>query len=154
MVAINQKDVQAVVNNIRDIYKIENKDGNSLVYFCNGVVLEINTPPYSLLQLLCIQFGSTLEGRAQAISKIMKIRQKLPVLVSLIHHVIFFPTLGIANEDCIWVSANNCLYAKYKDDANSTILLIDGSQIVIPVNYRVLRQQLNRCQSYLKFLKK
>lgn len=85
----------------------------------------------SYLNTLCLQHGSTLQGRKQAFMYIMDKKRFIPIVISLNPVLIFFPIHPIQDPHCIWINyANikNILYQKntceilFKDSTRLTCL--------------------------------
>ena len=101
---------------------------------------------------LCVQCGSTADGRREAFRRLTGYRQKVPVLISERSHYLMFPTLSPDNPECIWLSYSDILDIVPSGEAESEILFINGTRKSIPFSTRLLRKQMKRCDEYLQIL--
>ncbi|MBR3357677.1 MAG: competence protein ComK [Solobacterium sp.] len=101
---------------------------------------------------LCVQCGSTADGRREAFRRLTGYRQKVPVLISERRQYLMFPTLSPDNPECVWLSYSDILDIVPAGDAESEVLFINGTRISIPFSTRMLRKQMKRCDEYLQIL--
>ena len=112
----------------------------------------VSAAPEKVIGDLCLQCGSSLEGRRESFRRLTGYRQKIPVLISERTQQILFPTLSPVQEDCIWISANDVLGVSEKPDGNSTVVFLNGIKRTVPFQARVIRRQVKRCEEYLQIL--
>lgn len=105
-----------------------------------------------LLSDMCLIFGTTLEGRKQAISLRLQIVQMVPILISEAQVLMFFPITN-GNQGYWWLN-----YQEIKDikrvGEDCMIKFICGKELLLNVNHRSLKKQIHRCQLYEKILLK
>jgi competence protein ComK len=109
-------------------------------------------PPATLLEQLCLQNGSSLEGRITAFRTLAQVCQKPAVLISERSQILYFPTLGMENKDCVWICYNEILKIRSVGADHTEILFADGSRHQVDVNYRIIRNQRLRCADFLQKL--
>lgn len=102
----------------------------------------------------CLFFGSTLEGRREAVKNILGIDLKVPILVEDTRNIIFFPTANCIHKNAIWISYQNLL-KYYKFDEFSTVLCFrNNKQITVDVRYNIIDNQVIRCMKLESLLNK
>ena len=102
----------------------------------------------------CLFFGSTLEGRREAVKNILGIDLKVPILVEDTRNIIFFPTANCIHKNAIWISYQNLL-KYYKFDELSTVLCFrNNKQITVDVRYNIIDNQVIRCMKLESLLNK
>lgn len=98
------------------------------------------------LNKLCEHYGSSYEGRTQAISACLNIHQKVPVLIR--EGILLYPVIDAATKNNVWV--NYCMIKKITAKHYQTLFEFhDGSKLLSDSEYRSVRMQQNRCTNYL-----
>ncbi|MFI3284976.1 MAG: competence protein ComK, partial [Erysipelotrichaceae bacterium] len=97
-----------------------------------------------ILNQLCLQYGSTLDGRISFFKYWIKVHQKVPIVVSINHGLILMPLYSIHQKECILL--NYTMIKKYRsiNDCQSEVTFYDQTSITIDVNIRIIRKQMNR----------
>lgn len=106
---------------------------------------EVNMSPLAIIKNSCLYFGSSYEGRRDAVKEIIGIDMKVPIIVEDGRNIIFFPTSSCINRNSIWISYQNLL--KYsKVDEFSTVLYFNGNKsIKVNTKYNLIDNQIIRC---------
>lgn len=98
------------------------------------------------LNKLCEHYGSSYEGRIQAICACLNIHQKAPVLIR--EGMILYPLADALTKNNVWV--NYCTVKKITAKQYQTLLEFhDGTLLLSDSEYRTVKMQQNRCKSYL-----
>lgn len=118
--------------------------GKSKVYEYDSEY-EVNMSPLAIIKNSCLYFGSSYEGRKEAIKSMIGIDMKVPIIIEDGKNIIFFPTSSCINRSSIWVSYQNLL--KYsKVDEFSTVLYFRGNKsIKVDTKYNLIDNQIIRC---------
>jgi len=127
-------------------------DSQSECVLYGGRTAVFMVPPTVLLEQLCLQNGSSLEGRITAFRSLANVCQKPAVLISERSQILYFPTLGMENRECVWVCYNEILKIRSVGADRTEILFTDGSRQLLDVNYRIIRNQRLRCADFLQKL--
>lgn len=138
--------------NQTQIKELRYSNHKTIVSYLNGRVEEYEMQPLELLDLWCIQSGSTYEGRTKAFSKLMQMRQKPPVLLSERIQTVLFPLISPNKENCIWLSYENIFRIVNVQPFESKVVFRDMSEINYPINHRMIKKQLKRCGVFLEKL--
>ena len=105
----------------------------------------INEATGNIIKNSCLFFGSSLEGRREAVKYILNVDMKVPILVEDIKNMIFFPVSNCINKNSIWISYQNLL-KYYKFNEFSTVLYFKSNkEIKIDVKYNLIDNQVIRC---------
>lgn len=94
----------------------------------------------------CLSHGTTLKGSMDAMRFHLKIRQKIPVCLSAIQGLMYFP---LTLQDCeVWI----LYHVEYsiKRDGLFSVLTIHKLSFKFPLDPRVIRRQFIRCRQYLE----
>lgn len=98
------------------------------------------------LNKLCEHYGSSYEGRIQAICACLNIHQKAPVLVR--EGIILYPVTDAATKNNVWI--NYCRVKRISAQQYQTLFeFYDGTSLLSDSEYRTVKMQQNRCKSYL-----
>ncbi len=122
---------------------VPNEMDDSLVYEDDDRFL-IHQTPFEIMEESCKYFGSTYEGRKESAKSILGAEYKVPVIVEDSDNLIVFPTTSPKSEDCVWISLKR-IQSFDKVDSNNTKIIFDNNQeIIVPVSYRMLENQVSR----------
>lgn len=105
----------------------------------------INETSGNIIKNSCLFFGSSLEGRREAVKYILNINMKIPILVEDMKNMIFFPVSNCINKNSIWISYQNLLkYCKFNEF--STVLYFkNNEEVKVDVKYNLIDNQVIRC---------
>ncbi|WP_158595142.1 competence protein ComK [Oceanobacillus piezotolerans] len=99
--------------------------------------------PTQIINLNCKKYGSTLDGRKEVVSDILKSSSKLPIPVVPQRGIFMIPTASVTSEKCIWVS-----YHQIKDydesDDKTIIFFQDGTSTFLNVTPNIFDNQFKR----------
>lgn len=95
-----------------------------------------------LLGFACIRFASTLEGRIQAIKKLMNYSIKTPILIDP-NEIGAFPTRSYKNIECVWIF-NHHFEIESLGKGKSQITFSNGMSFYLNVSKNVLLKQKQR----------
>jgi len=102
------------------------------------------------IDVFCLQQGTTIKGRVEAIRKVLQIYQKVPIYI---HEDLFlFPTTSSKSNDCVWMNYCNIRKLIIVNYYETIIIFKDKSLLSIVLNYRIIKKQMQRCKQYIKFL--
>ena len=106
----------------------------------------------SIINDSCKYYGSSYEGRKVGSSNLLKVNYKVPIVIEESSNMIFFPTGSSRNNRCCWLSLNNIdKFERYY--RGSKVLFNNGFEMVVPISYRILNNQILR-STRLAFLLK
>ncbi len=105
-----------------------------------------------VLDSICIQNGSTWEGRRKAAEQNLNVHRRTPILVSERNKDIFFPTKGFKHMECIWIN-NRAIHKVERRERGSRIVFLDDSSLDILIDIRTIRFSMELCMQYLSLLR-
>lgn len=132
---------------------------NTLIIYYNGFnTVVVNTDGKfivrgnyikSILNKSCIFYGSTLDGRLKGSKELLKCRYKLPVIISEINKLVFFPA-----NNYLWINFN--MVEAFEKKENHTIITFkNGYKRNIFATYRVINNQILKCSRlWLEYLER
>lgn len=123
---------------------VPNGSGKSKVYELDEE-FEVNMSPLSIIKNSCLYFGSTYEGRCEAIKKIIGTEMKIPIIIEDSRNIIFFPTTSCIKNNSVWISYQNLIKYKKTEDLFTLLYFKNGKKIRIDVNYNLVDNQVIRC---------
>ncbi|MFC0189446.1 competence protein ComK [Fictibacillus aquaticus] len=97
-----------------------------------GRTVYVAETPMNIIKDNCLLFGSTYQGRIDAIRQQIGNRTLTPVLISETYGLCFFPLESPTSEKCIWVSHPNVRTVKSIDSKNSTLVFHNRTSIDVP----------------------
>ena len=127
-----------------------NENESSLVYEDEDRFL-IEQSPFQIMEESCMYFGSTYEGRKDSARFILGAEYKVPVIVEDTDNLIVFPTTSPKSDDCIWISLKRVKNFERIDNSNTKVIFDNNKEIIVPVSYRTLENQISRA-SRLDFM--
>lgn len=127
-----------------------NENESSLVYEDEDRFL-IEQSPFQIMEESCMYFGSTYEGRKESARSILGAEYKVPVIVEDTDNLIVFPTTSPKSDDCIWISLKRVKNFERIDNTNTKVIFDNNKEIIVPVSYRTLENQISRA-SRLDFM--
>ena len=127
-----------------------NENESSLVYEDEDRFL-IEQSPFQIMEESCMYFGSTYEGRKESARSILGAEYKVPVIVEDTDNLIVFPTTSPKSDDCIWISLKRVKNFERIDNSNTRVIFDNNREIIVPVSYRTLENQISRA-SRLDFM--
>ena len=127
-----------------------NENESSLVYEDEDRFL-IEQSPFQTMEESCMYFGSTYEGRKESARSILGAEYKVPVIVEDTDNLIVFPTTSPKSDDCIWISLKRVKNFERIDNSNTKVIFDNNKEIIVPVSYRTLENQISRA-SRLDFM--
>ena len=109
----------------------------------NTFIVDCSTQ--AIIKKSCLFFGSSYEGRREAIKNLIGVMEKVPILVEESRNIIFFPMTSSIKRSYIWISYQNLLnYTKFNEF--STVLYFrENCKIKLDVKYKLLDNQIVRC---------
>ena len=127
-----------------------NENESSLVYEDEDRFL-IEQSQFQIMEESCMYFGSTYEGRKESARSILGAEYKVPVIVEDTDNLIVFPTTSPKSDDCIWISLKRIKNFERIDNSNTKVIFDNNKEIIVPVSYRTLENQISRA-SRLDFM--
>lgn len=99
--------------------------------------------PTKLINDSCLKYDSSLEGREEAVKKILNTKSKLPIPVDPNNGIYMFPTLSKQNKNCVWLAYYHI--ANYQQvDERALVTFVDGTSIYANVSITILDLQFKR----------
>lgn len=111
----------------------------------------VNLSSTEIIENSCLYYGSSLQGRIEASSKIIFNSYKVPILINNKDNLIFFPTISPNSNHCIWVSVNYV----YELSINNKIVSIkfkNGSEIDTNLSLYSLENQLYKSYRFASIM--
>lgn len=113
--------------------------------FENDRTFIVNEPTGNILKNSCLFFGSSIEGRRDAVKQILEVDMKVPIIVEDIKNMIFFPVSDCVKRNSIWVSYQNLLkYSKF-NEFSTVIYFKCGKKVRVDAKYSLIDNQVIRC---------
>lgn len=143
-----------------DSYEI-NKDTCAIINYSNEIsqVIEkkqeylLPKKTFEVMEDSCAYYGSSYEGRLKGTKMMLGCNYKLPIIIEETNDIIFFPTGGVDNEKCSWISLNHVL--KYEDYKGYTkVTFTEGKTIILKMSVSSFETQLLRATRLQNLLKK
>lgn len=104
----------------------------------------IEEKPFQIMDDSCKYFGSSYRGRKEGAKSILGDGYKIPILVEDSRNIVFFPTISPGDKDCIWLASRKIKKIEYLDEFNSKVIFDNNQEILVPISYRSLENQLLR----------
>ena len=128
------------------------KNSKSICLYENNKKERILKKPVEILEEYCLKNGSSFDGRAASFCYVTGARQKPAILISERTQDIYFPTASKENDQCVWILYNRILHVKRSKEIKTKVLFTDGTSIILPLDIRVILNQMKRCEAFLDAL--
>ena len=126
-----------------------NQDKQMIIKFLDEEKIAPLSLGTEVLKTLCIQNGATYEGRRNATMKILKVKQKVPILLSA--KELLFPTHSPEHQECTWLNYY-AIDKVHKHTQGCMIEFLNHTQLVLTNDIRTIRMQMKRCVIYDSYL--
>ena len=84
---------------------------------------------FEVMEDSCSYYGSSYEGRLKGTKMILGGIYKLPIIIEEVNDIIFFPTSGLNNNNCSWISLNQV--KRYEPCKGYTKVTFNGGKSII-----------------------
>ena len=137
------KDTCAVLNVNNEVSKVIEKQQE---YF-------LPKTTYEVMEDSCAYYGSSYDGRLKGTKMILGSNYKLPVIIEETNDIIFFPTNGLGNDKCSWISLNQI--EKYEPQGGYTkVTFSGGKSVILKISCSSFETQVLRSTRLLNLLHK
>ena len=103
--------------------------------------------PEPILNRWCISYGSTMQGRRDAVKELTGIRTKVPLVISDMTSVLLFPILSEhSRTDNWWINDSMLVMMKAEKRIASILYFADGTVLTVPFDIRILKRQRTNCR--------
>lgn len=135
---------------LKDIAVIhtDNENGTCELLYLDGSSERIAESADSLFNRWCVSYGSTLEGRMNAVRRLAGIRTKAPLLIRERDVLLFFPLRSLYTEgENYWINDNQLAAVLPERRTSSHLIFMNGFQLEIPYDIRIIRRQQEICRN-------
>ncbi|MFC7370349.1 competence protein ComK [Fictibacillus iocasae] len=121
-----------------------------------GRTVFVEMSPMAIIKDNCLHYGSTYQGRIDAVRQQIGNRSLTPVLISEIYGLCFFPLESPSSIHCIWVSQPHVKAVKAINTKKSTMIFRNKTSIIVPQSRPALLSKIQktaqiRCELMLRF---
>lgn len=117
----------------------------------NGTILTTKLSPLQIIKKACLDRGSSLQGRYDAVKQRLNIRQRMPIPIDQREGIYAFPIMSAKKPENIWVFYDHVdRVACNTERKGSTIYFYDGQCITTEVSDYLIAQQIlksGRCKT-------
>lgn len=129
------------------------QDREEVIIHSDQKLKRIKRAMMSCIKALCLEYGSSYEGRKTSVKRVCHIKQKVPVMISERTKDMLFPTADIRSLDCCWINYQAIISAK-GNHQQSHVKFKDGSQAVFSCDVRCIKREMKICKTYLDHLER
>lgn len=117
---------------------------NSIIMEKGGVFrLYIPSKPIDIIQESCCHYGKEFKYQKEMAKLIVGKKYMLPICISEQLSIVFIPTGKHDAEDTYWIAYQHVHFSRDLGDGVTCIHFKDGSEIRVPVSYRVWESKRN-----------
>ncbi|MEX3621466.1 competence protein ComK [Viridibacillus arvi] len=143
------KDLDLITTNSFVLSPLFEGEMKSKVMTRDGYLYSTLTP-IQLLEKICIRYGSTFQGRIDAVKELLGYSKKLPLYIG--EGIYAYPTRSPYHPECVWVFYHSYRYEAYSK--GQTILYFDHGEIVIlDISLHTVKEQQQRLASIILSLR-
>jgi len=103
------------------------------------------------LNELCLAFGSTIEGRFNALKKLDLCNYKCPLIIDDYGNYAYIITRNFKAVDLLIIRVDKLIYFK-AISKNKTLLYFDNFSYEVDVDVRIIKRQMQIISDYRKFV--
>jgi competence protein ComK len=130
--------------NVETLLIVPYGNGKSKIYEYDREFI-IDSKTIDIVSNSCLFFGSSIEGRREAVKNILGIDMKVPILVEDSKNIIFFPIGSCINKSSVWISYQNLLKYSKINEFSTMLYFKNNRNISIDVKYNLVDNQVIRC---------
>ena len=110
---------------------------------------KVRCKPELILNEACLQSGCNYRGVKESFSCLTHSFQKIPICISVLHQIIFIPTLSEKARGCCFIQYRKIRKVKRVDDQCCMVEFQNGLIQVFACSDRVIKRQMIRCERFL-----
>ena len=130
---------------------IINKNNYSMVIE-NDQQLIVNKTAKDIIEDSCNYYGSSLKGRISGSKNLIGVGYKCPIIINENKSIIFFPTSGLRDNNCIWISLNNIEKYYVNELGKTEIIFKNNYKITLLLSLGIIDRQILRATRLLAVL--
>ena len=123
--------------------------GTELVLGDGSVVYDPRKPSV-ILNEWCLTYGSSMNGRIDAVRHLCGVKRKFPILLSERMNLIFFPMR--AKDEGPWINASMLVSWKGIHREATELFFLSGIHLTIPYDSRMVKRQMTLCEQFQAIL--
>ncbi|GGB60757.1 competence protein ComK [Fictibacillus barbaricus] len=104
--------------------------------------------PIKIINESCLFFGSSYEGRREAVRRSMGYVSLSPIMINLELGIFFFPVESPKNETCIWLSQAHVQRIDSIDSDTCSVHFKNTANLILPQSKYALEAKLFRTAQY------
>jgi competence protein ComK len=108
----------------------------------------VQLSPIKIINESCLFFGSSYEGRREAVRKSMGYVSLSPIMINLELGIFFFPVESPKNETCIWLSQSHVQRIESLDSDTCSVIFKNTANLILPQSKYALEAKLFRTAQY------
>ncbi|WNB90876.1 competence protein ComK [Bacillus sp. NEB1478] len=108
----------------------------------------IEVSPIKIINESCLFFGSSYEGRREAVRRSMGYVSLSPIMINLELGIFFFPVESPKNESCIWLSQSHVQRIESVDSDTCSVHFKNTANLILPQSKYALEAKLFRTAQY------
>lgn len=139
---------------IRDDYKV-NKSTLALlpakainydtIAWEDNQTIYVRQTPLDIIKESCLVYGSSYEGRREAVTHNTSYQRNLPIQISGKQHIYTFPTQAPKSFDCHWIFSEHILQIIGKNGTKEATICFKNNQLLpLTVSHYILNKQFHR----------
>lgn len=134
------------------LYIYYNTKQKQSVVVCEKQRFHFSISCLTLIKRLCILYGTNYKWQKDFSKEVLKIKQKVPIVLKERRQFILFPIMNIRSKTCLWLNYN--AIEKVVDfHYQFSLLYFNRNDIFcVRVNSRVIKKQIKRCKLILTIL--
>lgn len=130
------------------VVMLEEVHGQTHVLFDDLQVKIASMGMDDFLDVLCLGHGGTVKGNQKAMSLLLNIRQKIPILVCRKKQFILYPVTTSMGKK-VWIRYVSTGKMKKIHEHQTRITIHGNIRFDVHANIRAIKRQHHRCSSYL-----
>lgn len=132
---------------------LTSEHGQTAGIYADGQVRSFSVSASALLEQWCLANGSSMKGRMESFRFLTGTSRKAGVLINEISGPLYFPVYGMTSARSVWISRMD-LKRFAADGGRTRLFFFRGLTFEADCGYRVIQNQMIRCDAFLKALEK
>ncbi len=119
----------------------------------DGTEKELNGNAADHIDRWCIQHGSSMRGRIDAVRALAGAKTKFPILIDEVTRLILFPMRAVTGSpENYWINDSALVLSRAVKRESVILLFTSGFEYEIPFDRRMIQHQRTICQRYREAL--
>lgn len=136
-----------------EILYLIDREGVCYLHYQDEEIKKIHMRSNEVMKTICFRYGRKIDEIRLFACKVLRIKQKVPILLDVNTNLIFFPLNSIRSKENIWISYAHIKKVKELKYACCVIVFKNKEELFVPYHRKTIQSQRRRCRKLLQLLR-